>query len=1809
MKNIIILLVLFGIESFAQEYLISENEYGVRIELNEFKKNDSIDLPNYLFKNLNKDTLRFKFAFETPNFAKIKINNNIKNYQFEFFENFRDVDIYNIDIPISEINNNSVIEIEYDNKLNLSKNNNFRLSLFSNVLNKKHLSYILANQLKNIKSSDEFLDSDWFTRNKKYLKFETRDDKIYRLNTDKIIEAFGNVNINKIKIDVYGESYKYFYVNSDNNILDENDEIFLLGKTHRGDSTYYEHYNVGVPFFISISESDVETLAKIEPNQKTNEIQFVNRKLHFEKDSVFSNGYDYRIVTTDKNYYEGWYYQNLDATNRNLNSFELNLNLYPHKINSAKLHYTTFIEGFPDVFNIYNLNFYQNNNKVDSVFFTGFKKNSQVFNKDYVLGNNSFKVVSELFINNKDKEELGRLGIDFLEIEGEFYPIAENGLLDFEVNSQNNSFVEVHNFNDNVIVSIDTLNLSIELINAEKKSILLAEVLDNYSSLTLNDKVIYGDKNYNIIYLDTVLKSLSTDNLQDILNALNTNPITFALLNNNIIEAQLKTRLSNFGFNVNNNKGCYLKVNNELKSFDFNSNNFVFDKFNDNNLNSFSGQVSLNNGLNSKIVGNASLIDDINEVGFTNLKSTENQADIIYITSKVLAESVDEYLEYRVGTHPDLNFKLVFIEDIYNEFSYGLKGPHSVKEFLKYAFYNWSSPKFSYLYLIGETSWDPEQKGKSSIVKSIVPTFGFPVSDVWYADLDESNQTREEIYVSRITPNNNQDVLNYLEKLKEFEKVKYSPWLKKMLLLVGGAQHEKESFLNTTNTAFRIPYISELKIDTTYVESIPQDGFEISRGEDIRREINNGVLWTNFLGHGSTTVFDMDGWAENQLNNFGRTGILSTLSCNTNAFGESFTPRSRNESYIMYPKTGFIFTYGGTTLGVPGIQILFMTDMMKALSDPNLKVRNVMELKKLGTQQLQFGFDIHYLTFNTLGDPLINIPLSINSDFYFLENDLKITNEGSIISVNDSVVNLSANIFNNGFCNDSTVILKIEHNYGEDTEIIFDTLSRICRDFEYNFELSLHSTPGIHSVKLSIDSENFYFEDNEDNNDVELAFNVFNRSLIPIDPKNNWNVSNINPTFRFYDANYNEDKNYSFKLIYNGNEYSSIDEEINIKDKSYVTWEPNVELPENIDFELEYEMIDNSEDNIGKQILNLHTKDFQYESNLFNYDLSNLVSDNIYFDSNTNALKFKEINYEYNFTSINGKFTGLDNHIFLKINGEEILANRRAASGSYILIFDRNNLNFLESKFFYTFSDVQIANDFIGYIKDSLDPQNYNFILITGSGLNAFSKYCGVNDACHLDSLKLLFKDKFNSTLIDSIYNIDDNYMMVYSKYENESYFKENFVSNVGDSVALEIKDNIIFPIFEGKINIPIPNDNYHLDNISLVGEQDNAEIELEFYDENNISILNYSNISFNQNYTFENYDVRKIEVTLKRNMISDDPKIQNILLKYKPFPELGLVNQNINYDSVMRADDFEIDYRISNYSLRSTLDSSYLNILNNAQNLYNIKIEDLKYNTDTTISFSLETDNLANQNNIISRLNQNNLGKELINNDNIISNILKIFEDREAPIIEAFANSKLLFDQAFISETSTFTIYLYDNSNLKINDKSKFTRVRLNGWINDEDIMFSNTFTEEEYQPNLKASIKFTSNNLELGEANTNLLEVTAQDATGNETSIQYYLNITRKNNIDSLVNYPNPFVDNFTVRFNYKGSVEPVSAEIMVYDNNGKMLFKEIKDNVIIGQNEYNINLSSYNREIISKGNYILVVKLESRMDNKNIIIQKSE
>jgi hypothetical protein len=96
------------------------------------------------------------------------------------------------------------------------------------------------------------------------------------------------------------------------------------------------------------------------------------------------------------------------------------------------------------------------------------------------------------------------------------------------------------------------------------------------------------------------------------------------------------------------------------------------------------------------------------------LASSSNGADYILITHRMLGwdegGSPQPWLKRLVSLRQKqgLRVKAVDIQDVFDEFGYGIESPQAVKDFLAYAYAHWRRPAPRYVLLVGDSTYDPK---------------------------------------------------------------------------------------------------------------------------------------------------------------------------------------------------------------------------------------------------------------------------------------------------------------------------------------------------------------------------------------------------------------------------------------------------------------------------------------------------------------------------------------------------------------------------------------------------------------------------------------------------------------------------------------------------------------------------------------------------------------------------------------------------------------------------------------------------------------------------------------------------------------------------------------------------------------------------------------------------------------------------------------------------------------------------------------------------------------------------------------------
>lgn len=295
---------------------------------------------------------------------------------------------------------------------------------------------------------------------------------------------------------------------------------------------------------------------------------------------------------------------------------------------------------------------------------------------------------------------------------------------------------------------------------------------------------------------------------------------------------------------------------------------------------------------------------------FRQICHADSGASFVMIAHRNLKESAEAYTRYRdtsMGNGEDLSVKLIYTDDIYEEFSFGSPSPQAIHQFVNCALDNWTvKPKYLFLWGKGNLT----MRGTKD--RPVVPSYGFPANDVRYTtpliEYLTYPQTKFEsqVAIGRLNLVDDLEGFVYLDKVIEFEKQKEEPWRKKGVFLGGGDQYDVEMIKGTILNS------REWHDDARYLGG---SSIYFQKGRDFdeffQDSVEQGVGMIYYFGHASTNFNEVNLREASSYNSWGKYPMVIMQGCNAGHFtaGQSFSER-----WVLEPGRGSIAFLANSTL-------------------------------------------------------------------------------------------------------------------------------------------------------------------------------------------------------------------------------------------------------------------------------------------------------------------------------------------------------------------------------------------------------------------------------------------------------------------------------------------------------------------------------------------------------------------------------------------------------------------------------------------------------------------------------------------------------------------------------------------------------------------------------------------------------------------------------------------------------------------------------------------------------------------------------
>lgn len=374
-------------------------------------------------------------------------------------------------------------------------------------------------------------------------------------------------------------------------------------------------------------------------------------------------------------------------------------------------------------------------------------------------------------------------------------------------------------------------------------------------------------------------------------------------------------------------------------------------------------------------------------------KSTVNGADYIIITHGDFYSSTLPLADYRRSpAGGGYRVAVVRVDDLYDEFNYGIFNPQAIRDFLSYAYREWQSPAPAYVLLVGGATYDYRNllnMGRVDYVPTqMIETFllGQTASDNWFVEI-EGDDVVPEMAIGRFTAKSAAQVTEMVNKTIYYEQnPPAASWNKNALFIADDDEISFEQLSESLIGKMPLFYMPH----RIYLRGYTQDPTP-----EITNYINNGSLLVNYAGHGNPTI-----WAGssvftvndvNALNNTNKLTVVTVANCLSGFFvGKDNT--SMAEALLGLPgNKGAVAVWAPTGLGYAFGHKALLEEFYNAIFKENiLELGRAATIAKVNLYAKNSNLAELVETYVFFGDPATKIYVVPHEEIY-----LPIINNGN----------------------------------------------------------------------------------------------------------------------------------------------------------------------------------------------------------------------------------------------------------------------------------------------------------------------------------------------------------------------------------------------------------------------------------------------------------------------------------------------------------------------------------------------------------------------------------------------------------------------------------------------------------------------------------------------------------------------------------------------------------------------------------------------------------------------------------------------
>ncbi len=389
----------------------------------------------------------------------------------------------------------------------------------------------------------------------------------------------------------------------------------------------------------------------------------------------------------------------------------------------------------------------------------------------------------------------------------------------------------------------------------------------------------------------------------------------------------------------------------------------------------------------------------------SSLRDDDQQIDYIMIAHGSLMDPTRRLAEFHRGR--GLSVAVVDVQDIYDEFNFGVLDPRAIKDFLQYAHSSWRAPAPRFVLFAGDASWDFKNlsaddanyadwtyrpgetarfvknsstryaEGADLNHRNLVPTSsyttleGHAASDTWFVCLDDGDSL-PDMAIGRLPVATAHELEQVIDKTIRYASAPpVGPWKRNLLLIAN------ESVAFQKRSDFIAQEYGSRGYLSTKIYPHPSEPANEHHTRRIVESLDGGVYGVHFIGHGGRYIWrtgppdlkkNHDLFTLEHLDTLAasdRLPVVLSLTCYSAPFDHP-TADSIGEKLMRIPGRGAIAVFAASWRNSPSP--IMGEILMKELTTPGNTIgESVMRAKH------EFKSDVLVQTYNLLGDPAVPV--------------------------------------------------------------------------------------------------------------------------------------------------------------------------------------------------------------------------------------------------------------------------------------------------------------------------------------------------------------------------------------------------------------------------------------------------------------------------------------------------------------------------------------------------------------------------------------------------------------------------------------------------------------------------------------------------------------------------------------------------------------------------------------------------------------------------------------------------------------------